>query len=914
MDEYHLPPEGNPTTGHISPPPPAAGAGTSQMSERGNRNVAEHAKFEAARPENAGAVRDASASFLANLSAQAAYCKATREAAMKNDFCACHRAGHTTPASIVPVPNGKSITVRVINIRWQYDFVMRELTCTSCDARRMPTAHDIFCYASQAEECQTGSLLFARELLEYSTPLLFRGTSFTNLADSFSLPKTNEVNLLRAWLEYRKCIDVMSPTSLGVTGVDDGPFALCPVCAVVMADGAVAPQPKQEELKINLCLCTDASNTPDRLQCGSASGSIGPSLSTFIGTRHKDVMRALDASRKAPPSSSLSREQEKTAQIPLCGPGHHYKCGAVDPAVKNVKASEGLMGCVCKHGIPLLNSFASMDGCHECFIFYDVMFNGIVMARPDLKFANLDFGCKYEVHFQGPNFCILLPEGSQLTPEMRQHLRVVVPYMHSQSHVVVCRLVHGGLFADGSGWMVGEQTEQLWSQSKPWSHIIRSMSDGHRIDFVNLGLAWIARRKAENIFSSLRDKLAAMLQKQAKMLVLLEECYLAYNEVHACGIEAARVAVAQRIEALTVQQKASAATAAANEAAQADNFEICQRRLALSIVKVATLESQFTPDGAKRHTLFFPNGSRPSDKETEAALQSALIVRHQLALSGLGWLVPEEATLKPFEELLSLPSFGAAFEVAKQSAINDVQSEVVQFSLMWNRCTQRAREQSCTNKVRAALLKKSSGYKAAIVIRLLPLRNKWLGCGLRAMLDVPPLQPGIIASILAGTMFPWDASAHDGLDGVITEAREHDARFKRAVEEVAYLGNEKKRATHNLNNYITRITCASDSKVVAKEAALRDLTAQYAARDYVAANASLKTARQLEGQISLMAECIGWARNILSKADWGVAPAVVPQPAAESEAGPSTAVGLGTDEDALLVDEDHEPLEDVGLV
>ena len=652
-------------------PPSSSGAasGAERVSARTHRVTEEHVKFEAARPANASAVRDTSARFRDNLNANAAACKASREAEMKKDFCACCRAGHNAD-SIVPVPDGTSVTVRVFNVSWQYEFVLQELMCAVCKTRRMPTAHDILCYASQAEACQTGSLLFTRELLEHTKSLVFRGgTSFTALADCFSIPASSVEAYIRAWFEYLKCVDVMDLPALGVTGTDRGPFAHCPVCAKAMANGADAPASVQDRLKISLCLMTDASNTPDRLQCGKASQAIQPSLSTFIGVRHQIVSEALAASRSAPPSSSRVAQDADTSQVPVCGPGHDYTCARVDPTLGSVKASEGVMGCVCKHGIGLLEAFASMDGTHECYIFYDVILEGILLARPDLKFINLDFGCKYGAHFHGPNFCKLLPEGTKLPLDIRQAVTVKVPYLHGQSHVVACRLEHGGLFAEGSGWMYGEQTEQLWGQSKPWSHIIRNMTHAHRIDFINLGLAWMARRKAENIFPSLRDQREAMIKKRAKMLGILTECAKAYDEVHNCGIDAARTAITARVASLTAQQKASAATAALEAAARLANFDVCQSQLALSIVKVTTLESQFTPDGSKRHAIFFPGGSRPSDITSERSGQSTLIVRHQDSLANLGWLLPGEATLKPFGQLSSLPSFEAAYISAKLSAI-----------------------------------------------------------------------------------------------------------------------------------------------------------------------------------------------------------------------------------------------------
>ena len=307
-------------------PPSSSGAasGAERVSARTHRVTEEHVKFEAARPANASAVRDTSARFRDNLNANAAACKASREAEMKKDFCSCCRAGHNAD-SIVPVPDGTSVTVRVFNVSWQYEFVLQELMCAVCKTRRMPTAHDILCYASQAEACQTGSLLFTRELLEHTKSLVFRGgTSFTALADCFSIPASSVEAYIRAWFEYLKCVDVMDLPALGVTGTDRGPFAHCPVCAKAMANGADAPASVQDRLKISLCLMTDASNTPDRLQCGKASQAIQPSLSTFIGVRHQIVSEALAASRSAPPSSSRVAQDADTSQVPVCGPGHDY--------------------------------------------------------------------------------------------------------------------------------------------------------------------------------------------------------------------------------------------------------------------------------------------------------------------------------------------------------------------------------------------------------------------------------------------------------------------------------------------------------------------------------------------------------------------------------------------------------------
>ena len=55
--------------------------------------------------------------------------------------------------------------------------------------------------------------------------------------------------------------------------------------------------------------------------------------------------------------------------------------------------------------------------------------------------------------------------GEELPPTAH-HVVLMVNWMHAASHDMACQLRNNGRFQQGTGWVVGEQVEQLWAMVK----------------------------------------------------------------------------------------------------------------------------------------------------------------------------------------------------------------------------------------------------------------------------------------------------------------------------------------------------------------------------------------------------------------------------------------------------------------
>ena len=143
-----------------------------------------------------------------------------------------------------------------------------------------------------------------------------------------------------------------------------------------------------------------------------------------------------------------------------------------------------------------------MDDTHECFLFYDYIVDAIMLRCDGVDYIFLDFGCKFGRHY-GKRDC---PDAAA-----RARLKIVLPAMHAEGHVKPCRLRNCGIYIDGLGYVMGEEMEQLWYLSKFWAASTRSMTRAHRIDFLNLALDWVAKRKASNMYKSLTKKVSRLM-------------------------------------------------------------------------------------------------------------------------------------------------------------------------------------------------------------------------------------------------------------------------------------------------------------------------------------------------------------------------------------------------------------------
>lgn len=90
----------------------------------------------------------------------------------------------------------------------------------------------------------------------------------------------------------------------------------------------------------------------------------------------------------------------------------------------------------------------------ECFAGFDAIFVPKLLSKdaPKLDAIIIDVGCRYEAHFKYHHEVV-----SAQVPH------VFVGWLHSNAgHNLSCQLKFCGMYHEGMGRCIGEQTEQLW--------------------------------------------------------------------------------------------------------------------------------------------------------------------------------------------------------------------------------------------------------------------------------------------------------------------------------------------------------------------------------------------------------------------------------------------------------------------
>ena len=788
--------------------------------------------------------------YVTYLDDSAEACKARRVEAMWTSLCPCS-AFFSEPSSkfISAVPESKSIKVRVYSLLWNYTMELQELRCSCCGAVGTPSSHDALCYASQAGPCQDGSFLFTRELLEYATRSLVHGSSILKLAKASDIPKGEVHQFGRAWFEYAKCVHLLDAHAMGILGIDTGPFSACPVCSLVFKDGKHDPE-LEAALQFPVCICTDASNTLDRLKCGAGVVGIVPTTSMFVGDSHRDITARLRSGNLT--SSSYSVDTDSTYG---CGPGRDYKAGRQKPTSTSKKGSEGLVGCVCKHVIPLVGAFASLDNTHECYLFYDVILDAIIAVRPDVTFVYLDFGCRFGRHYR-------LRDDARLTAAIRARVRFLVPWMHSQGHVIQCRLKDGGMYAEGAGYVVGEQTEQLWAVMKAWAASIRYMTAAHRIDFFNIALACVALQKSDFIFSYLASKEKQMIVEIASMDAKLHECLTAYVKAHP-GITdiAAGEALLERAKALTAHQIAQAAPQPSGEDVYKLDYVLCRVRLNAVLTIVS--------DGGLRTKLLYP---RVLDVQValDAESSSAALAeaKHMPLFVSLGWLTPDGAQLD-YPTLAALPTFVAAFSELRDAKMEKLDCDISVAVAKLQDYALRINARSLDQSRRDPLKERRARLENTITNGLIPSLRSWrafdVARGIGAWEDLPAL---FIPQLLAGVAFPGLLRGGTSLGFTASDVTFRDslARHTRAGEELLSNATEKIRARLSKENLCAQLT----SKVQIQTASLarigNSIRADLTSGNFPGARASWSHYRQVDGEVQILSHHLARVTKVLASA------------------------------------------------
>ena len=134
-----------------------------------------------------------------------------------------------------------------------------------------------------------------------------------------------------------------------------------------------------------------------------------------------------------------------------------------------IKDIHGVVGAACDHGCPVYNSFMDIPS-PEQFIYYLILLK-ILASFAILRDVYVDFGCRLNSTWKKFVFLYHITCG----------FRIIVNWMHVQSHEEKCRAVNSGLHHINAAWS-GEFAEQMWAMTR-----VRSLLSQHH-SVVAIGL------------------------------------------------------------------------------------------------------------------------------------------------------------------------------------------------------------------------------------------------------------------------------------------------------------------------------------------------------------------------------------------------------------------------------------------
>lgn len=197
--------------------------------------------------------------------------------------------------------------------------------------------------------------------------------------------------------------------------------------------------------------------------CGSASSSIKPRLDTYFH-HAENVIREMEVNGQLSLSGLIDGDDVATPEHADDDQVEHItalSCARSEAAPVGPCDVHGVVGAVCSHTIPLRSCFIDMKT-PEQFIYYIVILMALLkMATGRVRDVFVDFGCQLKKTFQrfGSQHESKMPSGWK-------ELRILVNWMHGNSHDLSCQLQHCGRYIQGAGHKDGENNERLWSMTK----------------------------------------------------------------------------------------------------------------------------------------------------------------------------------------------------------------------------------------------------------------------------------------------------------------------------------------------------------------------------------------------------------------------------------------------------------------
>ncbi|KAF5829013.1 hypothetical protein DUNSADRAFT_16713 [Dunaliella salina] len=215
--------------------------------------------------------------------------------------------------------------------------------------------------------------------------------------------------------------------------------------------------------------------------------NLSPNLKNFLGKGEQEVVeRALRGEMdsikdfRAAHSSQPVNEDDEQADC-----HSQLRCARQESKVSQMYDINGLLGCTCAHGFAIPNYFCNLPRA-EKYTFYMVLLKYMVQECPSLKNVYIDFGCRlsktWERHLQ---------DLGENVPATANAVRIMMNWLHASSHDLSCQILNNGRFMEGTGWVVGEQIEQLWSLLKDAAGLMRCMTKQSRRDFLELLLSGV---------------------------------------------------------------------------------------------------------------------------------------------------------------------------------------------------------------------------------------------------------------------------------------------------------------------------------------------------------------------------------------------------------------------------------------
>jgi len=306
-----------------------------------------------------------------------------------------------------------------------------------------------------------------------------------------------------------------SPSTLGITAVVQDPFSDCPICA------RLTGEPSSSEY-CRVCCADAVTKLSHYSNVGKATCTIQPHLSTYFGPVQAAVQ---DLRARNLLSLSGIRDAVGSGGGPVTTPRAECStllhCAREDaPSTSGSVDVYGVVGWVCAHGMPLVGMFCDMPT-SEMFCYYIIGLHRLLRLRPGQMHVYVDFACR--LASSADSFMRALPEHYTMDGHVYrkaeimaawQEVKMYVNWMHGSSHKMSCQLQHCGRFQLNAAHVVGEQTEQLWSNTKDIAAQTRYMQHARRSDTLEMLLESVGEDKVANAPKLLSRQHASMVEKQ----------------------------------------------------------------------------------------------------------------------------------------------------------------------------------------------------------------------------------------------------------------------------------------------------------------------------------------------------------------------------------------------------------------